>query len=407
MDVLRRRIFAGCLITSLALDAALLQDQGLLPISAPIKALIMAPLGFFAMAGALRRSTYARLDTFAIMGLLLLFFSSSFVSAFPYDSLSRAIRQLFLVLVYLSAIYLLRFGSLNRQSFALLAATCLLIMVPTVVFLSFNPLVEHKVQAAGPYSLLWLLLFSLLVCTPRDKLLIIMIVIGSLALLLTMKRGAILSLGLALIYWLYLKNRYFHSLSTILNTILLGVLGAGLIGVFWFTRGEQFSERLSDTSGSGRDVVYSTILDGFLKADISEILFGHGSMGVQILTGEKIGLREYARYGLQAHNDWLTLAYDFGLLGLTLFLLVHLALFKKTGQLKKLRPDLFVKLRPIHAAIFASSFFSEILFNTSLTFAYLLLAIMASADSYARVDPPVHFQLGKNRAFSNQRRKPL
>ena len=156
----------------------------------------------------------------------------------------------------------------------------------------------------------------------------------------------------------------------------------GLATVFWFIRGEQFAERLQDTTGSGRNILYFLIFQGFVEAEGQRLLFGHGSMAVQVLTGDTLGLREGAIYGLQAHSDWLTLAYDFGILGITVFLVAHFAILIKLRRLRHRLTDLYVKLLPVYPALFLNSVFSEILFNTSLLFLYVCLGIISSPQKF-------------------------
>lgn len=382
MTRLNSGIFLGCVVLSISTDAALLLNPDLVPYSFIVKGSIMAILSIFPIALSLRTSTYKSPDILLLLMLNMMFFFYSPFSEYPPESANRAFKQLYLSIIYLSFIYFLRCGSLKRTDLVLLASISCTIILPVGWYVTFNPADEHLSQAAGPYAILWLLLFGFLVVEPRDKLLMVLMVIGTLVLLLIMKRGAILCLGTALATWLFLRNRYYPRLNTLVSNLLALSVLFTLIGVFWVTRGEQFAERLQDTSGSGRDILYGFIFRGFIEADITQLLFGHGSMAVQILSGITLGVREGAKYGLQAHSDWLTLAYDFGLFGVVLFAIFQALVFRKIRQLRYLHTSLYIKLLPVYLALFLNSIFSEFLFNTSAVFLYLFLAIASSPQRF-------------------------
>lgn len=385
MISLNKWIFFLCVILAVVFDAILLLRPDLVAYSPIAKGAIMGLLLIFVLFLLPRRSTWSSLDIAAMLILLLIFAAYSLYSRFPQDSFDRAIKQMFVLSFYLATIYFLRFELFRRTELVRLFSFSLVIAAPATLFLTLNPHVEHLVQAGGPYTVLWALLLGAAVATGKDKLLIAAMILGSIALIISTKRGAIICLGTAMVYWIYLQNRYFAGPRTLYRTAALALVGLVVVATALAIGGEQFTERFADTSGSGRDLLYTTILEGFTSGGVLELFIGHGSMGVQWLTGEAIGIRAGQMFGLQAHNDWLTLLYDFGILGVALFVAFHAALFYKIEKLKNGQMDLFCRLRPIHAALFASSLFSELLFNTSLFFAFILLAIMSSPYGYARM----------------------
>jgi len=366
----------------MSMDAALHLNPALVSYSFMVKGGIMAVLAIFSIGLFFRKSTYSSLDVLLLASIFAIFLSYSFFSQFPSDAINRSIKQLFLSAVYFSFIYFLRSRSFQRSDLVLLSSICFAVMLPSALHATFDASNGHLSQSAGPYTILWLLLFSFLVIKPGDRLLMVLMLVGTLVLLLIMKRGAILCMGTAFVAWMLLQNRYYPRLSTLANSALAMLVFAALAAVFWVTRGEQFADRLHDTSGSGRDILYGFIFRGFIQADTQQLFFGHGSMAVQILSGGTLGLREGAKFGLQAHSDWLTLAYDFGLLGVTLFAVFHIVIFRKIRRLRYEHTGLYVKLLPVYLALFLNSIFSEIFFNTSVVFLYLFLAIASSPHKF-------------------------
>ena len=209
-------LFLVCVMLSMAMDTAQLLGTSVMAFSFILKGGVMVFLMIFPIALLLRKSTYKNLDIICILLLCFIFLSYSLYSDFPADSVTRAIKQLFLTIICLSFTYLLRSNSFRRKDLVLLATVCFVIITPASLYMTFNPNQEHLAQAAGPYTILWLLLFSFLVVKPSDRLLMLLMLLGMLVLLIIMKRGAILCLGIALLTWIILQNRYYPRLTPLL-----------------------------------------------------------------------------------------------------------------------------------------------------------------------------------------------
>ena len=90
-------------------------------------------------------------------------------------------------------------------------------------------------------------------------------------------------------------------------------------------------ERFEDKSGSGRNQIYSFILDGIKESTIASLLLGHGFYATADFTQKSLGYN----VAIVAHNDWLEVTYDFGLLGLILYLSIFFSLLKATIKSNK------------------------------------------------------------------------
>lgn len=91
-------------------------------------------------------------------------------------------------------------------------------------------------------------------------------------------------------------------------------------------------ENMLEGNVSGRDRIYANIFNGWLDSDnFINLLFGYGFAGSRLLSGS----------GHFAHNDWLELLSNFGLLGVTIYIVLFYSASKfirnnKWGSDKKI-----------------------------------------------------------------------
>lgn len=131
--------------------------------------------------------------------------------------------------------------------------------------------------------------------------------------LMGMKRGAIAIGGVVVLYliWQIIKNaRGNQRFIVIILTAVLAVVGVYFV-IDLMTSSDYFLQRLEATkegNSSGRDSLYSFFWTYFTeKADAIQYLFGRGANGT---------LEIYYNY---AHNDWLEIAVNQGLLGIIVY----------------------------------------------------------------------------------------
>ena len=140
--------------------------------------------------------------------------------------------------------------------------------------------------------------------------------------LMGMKRGAILIGIIALLYFVYVNltqtSKKFKFASVVFTLILVACLLSVITEMV--SSNDYFMTRVEDTmSGdtSGRDELYSSYLNHFLSEhNFVNFMFGHGANG---------SIRMFYDY---AHNDWLELAINQGILGIFLYLLYWFGLNK-------------------------------------------------------------------------------
>lgn len=135
------------------------------------------------------------------------------------------------------------------------------------------------------------------------------------------KRGAIIiSLIGSVIYMLFeLKAIKYNKLISRLMFIFLFILSCYFI-YDHYANNEFIIDRfngIQEGNISGRDIIYSTIYNKYINSGTINFIFGFGFAGSTVLTGY-----------LLAHNDWLEVVSNFGLIGVILYLLLFISIFK-------------------------------------------------------------------------------
>lgn len=154
---------------------------------------------------------------------------------------------------------------------------------------------------------------SLLVLKQKPVLQYICLGICVFFIILAMKRGAILCTGLFLIIYTWHKMNN-TSGSKRFVVIIVALLGLYLLSAFIseeMSNSDYFQQRIEQTlegQSSSRDILYQTLLNHFInKADLLNQFFGYGANGT---------IKVCPNY---AHNDWLEILTNQGILGILIF----------------------------------------------------------------------------------------
>lgn len=170
-------------------------------------------------------------------------------------------------------------------------------------------------------------------------------------LLLCMKRGAII-VGLvcmeALLLEIFQSAKKIQKVFIVLFSVVT-VVAVAYFSFYLLSSSDLFQMRLQATiqfDSSGRDLIYSTFFD-YVLYDTNAIRFFFGS-------GANATLEHFVSY---AHNDWLELAMNQGLLGVCLYLYYWFAFFK-TWQGMDRRDGLQFAFGLLLFIFFSRTFFS-------------------------------------------------
>lgn len=138
------------------------------------------------------------------------------------------------------------------------------------------------------------------------------------------KRGAIVVGALGVIMYIYYQMRTVNKKYSLWGYFLISIV-AVVIGYFAYDMfiSNEFlirrMEQMVEGNVSGRDRIYANIFNGWLESDsFMNLLFGYGFAGSRLLSGS----------GHFAHNDWLELLSNFGLLGVSIYLILFYSIFK-------------------------------------------------------------------------------
>jgi hypothetical protein len=129
------------------------------------------------------------------------------------------------------------------------------------------------------------------------------------------KRGAFIVGVIGSLFYIYFQITLLFESKNFRSFVvsIFAVVSLFFTAIHLILSNEFLIERLlsSSENSSGRDTIYSNIINEFMNSGILRILFGHGFAASIKLGGE----------GLFAHNDWLELLAAFGLLGVLVYTL--------------------------------------------------------------------------------------
>lgn len=190
---------------------------------------------------------------------------------------------------------------------------------------------------------------------------------------MSMKRGAMLIGALCLVYFMYMiiKNASQREKRILLWSNLMIIILSAYVVVKQLGANEYFVRRLEQTSSgdtSGRDRIYRTLWGYFTEVTTPiQQLFGSGAEAT-------LGVA-----GIHAHQDWIEIAVNHGVLGLVLYV-YYWYYFYGTVSCYKHQRDEYLSLRLVLIITFCSSLFSMSYLSMKLG------AVLALGYSLAQYD---------------------
>lgn len=170
-------------------------------------------------------------------------------------------------------------------------------------------------------------LLPLVLICHKPKLRFIPFIVAILIVIFTAKRtGLLVVLLMILIYAIHHMNTKKNAFITIL---LISAVGFGLNYGFSSLR-EEFGidmlgrvERATDDGGSGRLELWGVILNSYDDSNVFQWIFGHGYQAVN----------KYI--GMDAHNDFIQILFDYGFLACILYILFYITLIIEYIQMRR------------------------------------------------------------------------
>lgn len=192
--------------------------------------------------------------------------------------------------------------------------------------------------------------------------------------ILGFKRGAILTAGICTIwifYQLFKTTSAKGKVWIILFEILLLIMTILYI-VYLSKSNDYFVERLEQTqlgNSSDRDWIYTTLFNYFMNGTtIFTFLLGSGANATINIAGN------------YAHNDWLEIAVNNGLIGIVIYVVYWISLFK-TCRNAKLYPKYYLILTTFIIIVFMETLFSMSYNSQPIYITSVLAWVLASLQT--------------------------
>ena len=147
-----------------------------------------------------------------------------------------------------------------------------------------------------------------------------------LCVLVSLKRSATLIILGSLIVVFFFDFLYGKRKRKTLSTLFLAAFVIALGGAILFFNSDRVSaiserfDSIEEDGGNGRDVIYADVLARFSKEPIEQQFFGRG---YNMVRGDST-----MAVPVSAHNDFLEVLYDYGYIGLLVFIMLHLSIIK-------------------------------------------------------------------------------
>lgn len=307
---------------------------------------------------------------FLLINLLYSIFSLDFLFNIYYTS-----KIAYWVLGTLTFYYLFSYNHLSIKKFSvMLVSTVLIGSVFTIIFLDRLSL-EGLYDNGNAYLLMWCL--PLLLLFKKNKILTYSFLIAIVAILFTIKRGAILATLLGLLVYFITLIRTSKGLKYKFKFIFFGVFLSLMVALVFVGKWDILGARLDDTSGSGRDSLYLRLSKHYIDSPLENLVFGFGVNSVQIFTNpNKMYYTENKYIGVKAHSDWLQSAHDFGFFGIIFMLLLHIKFISMIRYNSRIRSDLLPTLLFTYVIFTLTTIYSFILTAPNGIFFGILISVL-------------------------------
>lgn len=217
--------------------------------------------------------------------------------------------------------------------------------------------VSHDDSIALISSYFCMYVLPLVLCTDKKITKYISIVVVVVVIISSVKRTGAVALALGLVAYLFLQTNPFSSSkkSVIKKLAFVLIMLFSIFGIFYLFENSQLTlfnrlAGLSEDGGSGRDVVYAKVWQMIVDQDIVGFVFGNGYNAVALDT----------KMGMGAHNDFLEVMYDYGIIGLFLYLSLHFVLIKYVIRLSKSNSKYAAPMGMSYVLFLCASTFSQI-----------------------------------------------
>lgn len=274
----------------------------------------------------------------------------------------QPMRDLLIILIFIFAHTI---ASKSKDLLEFFTTGIIVAMLITAFFYYKNWTFANEVDEAHlgtSYYVLFLL--PTLLLTPHKWLRYVGLIITGLVLFSSFKRGGVIAFVLAVVAYLFVKEVLVERKFKRLMVFLIAIIALFIILIFVDNAmGNIVSERIlniQEDGGSGRDQVWSTTWNMIKTSNSEHLIYGHGHNGVL----------KNSPLELSAHNDFLEIMYNYGIVGFIPYLILHIQLMKQVFA--------SIRVRNEYAAIIAFTYtIFFIMSMISIVILYPLMALVA------------------------------
>lgn len=334
---------------------------------------------------------FVKLDS--ISGLLVLFGFFSVVSTLiNYETQKINILYAISVQLLWVAVFFVTYTK-TRKQLKETTVRIILCTFPVVFFMYiFIYLKYMEVSGKGNVNLVYYVLCFLpfVLCVKKNSIKMIFLLMISFSLLISMKRTALLAFVVAL-FVSYLIDRHIlrkKRKRKLINTLVIFL--TIITGIFMYNyivdafnldiilRLQQLST--DGWAGTSRDIIYRSVWHYQLNSTAGEWLIGRGYNGVSNTSAASLGNLFFSSSA--AHNDFLEILYDYGIIGLSIYLLFCIKLIKHSIKLIRLKSDMAGPFAASLVIFFILSMFSILILYPRYYLYLVLFWAMCFAEDY-------------------------
>ncbi len=152
--------------------------------------------------------------------------------------------------------------------------------------------------------------------------------------------------------------------------IVMTVLAISYFAYYTMMNSDYLVSRIAKTiegDTSGRDAIYAAAMNTWFNAESINVFFGFGTDGTTNLIG------------IRAHNDWLEILIDFGVLGIISYLIFFICMVRAVRRNRQ-NPQLFYALLAVFFIWFSKSLYSMGFTNNIFSFLSMEIGIVLGLE---------------------------
>lgn len=249
---------------------------------------------------ALHYSVFLRVWLWVLL-FIVFYYATLYYGEFPLDKKLITISYLLLMIASVPLIRVHLSG--NGRAGA--------VIFPVYGCLTILPLLLHCSTPRKRYAFIFMTAFIMLATTKRAG--IIAAVLGFVLYYLTADGKA------------SVKKRTERVIKIAVLAVVFGTVTIGVLQYMGFNIIQRFLALATD-GGSGRNYIWATVLDAFNQGSKFQQFVGHGIDAVS----EQVVI--YSDVQIKAHNDFIEVLFDYGYIGLFIFLLFYFLLLREWIQ---------------------------------------------------------------------------